>query len=86
MTRKELRQKAQVMKRKLNKDYDIALEKLIKSGCVDLPSQEADYSLIYNFICAFCEDQASAWGYGPGEGDGYARKQRKEIKNIRHFI
>ena len=85
MTRKELRQRAQEMKRKINKDYDTALEKMINSGCVDLPNEKSGYELIKNFICAFCEDMASEYGYGPGLGS-HSRKNRAEIKNIRRFI
>lgn len=77
MTKTQLRKKAGLMRREICANYNEALEKMIKSGCVDLPSEPDNYALVKDFVCAFCEVLAST---------SAQKKSRLNIQNIKRFI
>jgi hypothetical protein len=52
MTRKQFRSKCKELKRQVSQLIDNRIEKILNSGCIDLPSAPDDYALPKAFMSA----------------------------------
>ena len=61
MTRKQLKTKFNELLKENNKMVKEKLEKLLKSGAIDLPSWEDNYTLPKLIMCAMAKEMLHQW-------------------------
>ena len=81
MTKKQLRKMFNGLIRENNEMMKAKLEKLLKSGAVDLPSWENNYVLPKLIMCAMSKEMYHQW-----KPLSDPKRWEREIKNFYHMM
>ena len=85
MTEKE-KQLAALVSDMLKRSHDDAIkniQKVLKSGAIDLESWDGSMVLPKTIVTALLEEESAQWD---GASTSYAKKVKKDVKNIRMFL
>lgn len=85
MTEKE-KQLAALVSDMLKRSHDDAIkniQKVLKSGAIDLESWDGGMVLPKTIVTALLEEESTRW---VGTGTSYAKQAKKDVKNIRMFL
>ena len=79
MTKKQLIKKMNELKKENNKFINKKVERILKSGAIDLKSWDDDFRMPKVLMTAICEDLVFQW-------KPLDKELRKEVQNISSFI
>lgn len=79
MTKTQLKRKVKELIKENNKMIEEKLEKLLKSGAINLPDYEDNYVLPKIFMCAIGKEMQFQW-------KPYNQEDRKTVENVSNFL